>query len=78
MGARTARQFYHERGWRDLDDIVEFGWSTLTRVQQLGLKYYDELLQPIPRGEVEAIAAVIRSHAVEVRDDGIEMVIVGG
>jgi DNA polymerase IV len=32
VGATTARDFYKERGWRDLDDVIECGWSTLTRV----------------------------------------------
>ncbi|KAL2179195.1 uncharacterized protein P884DRAFT_290851 [Thermothelomyces heterothallicus CBS 202.75] len=72
----TARDFYN-RGWRDLDDIVEYGWETLTRVQQIGVKYYDEFQQRIPRAEVEAIANVVLAHANQIRD-GFEMVIVGG
>ena len=40
VGAITAREFYYDKGWRDRDDIVEFGWSSLSRVQQIGLKYY--------------------------------------
>ena len=42
VGAITAREFYYDKGWRDRDDIVEFGWSSLSRVQQIGLKYYGE------------------------------------
>ncbi|KAL2262580.1 hypothetical protein VTK26DRAFT_845 [Humicola hyalothermophila] len=72
----TARSFYN-RGWRDLDDIIEYGWDTLTRVQQIGVKYYDEFLLKIPRAEVESIAATILRHANQIRD-GFEMVIVGG
>ncbi|EAQ90666.1 hypothetical protein CHGG_02601 [Chaetomium globosum CBS 148.51] len=72
----TARDFYN-RGWRDLDDIVEYGWETLTRVQQIGVKYYEELQLPIPRAEVESIAGVILAHANQIRP-GFEMVIVGG
>ena len=78
VGATTAREFYYERGWRDLDDIVEYGWSTLSRVQQIGVKYYDEFLDPIPRAEVEEIGKIIHRHAVHVRDDGIQSLIVGG
>ncbi|KAF7194641.1 DNA polymerase type-X family protein pol4 [Pseudocercospora fuligena] len=78
VGVATARDFYFERGWRDLDDIVEYGWSTLVRVQQIGVKYYDEFLDLIPRAEVEQICEVIRKHAVKVRDDGIQSIIVGG
>jgi DNA polymerase IV len=78
VGAHTAREFYFERGWTDLDDLVEFGWTSLTRVQQIGVKYFDEFLTPMPRNEVEDIAAVVQRHAIKVRDKGIEVVIVGG
>ena len=52
----------------------------MSRVQQIGLKYYDEFQLKIPRAEVEAIAATISSHArrVTVSDDGVETIIVGG
>ncbi|WPH02962.1 Hypothetical protein R9X50_00583400 [Acrodontium crateriforme] len=78
VGATTAREFYFERGWKDLDDIVEFGWSGLTRVQQIGVKFYDEFLDLIPRAEVESIAKIIHRHAVNVRDDQIQTLLVGG
>lgn len=78
VGAATAREFYHDRGWRDLDEVVEFGWHTLSRVQQIGLKFYDDFLEKIPRAEVESIAATVLAHARRVRDDGIECCIAGG
>ncbi|GAB1738217.1 hypothetical protein NU219Hw_g2765t1 [Hortaea werneckii] len=78
VGATTARDFYFSRGWKDLDDIVEYGWSSLSRVQQIGVKYYEEFLDPIPRAEVRSIASVIHAHAVKVRDDGIQSLLVGG
>lgn len=34
VGASTAREFYYDRHWRDLDDVIEHGWKSLTRVQQ--------------------------------------------
>lgn len=34
VGASTAREFYYNRQWRDLDDVIEHGWKSLTRVQQ--------------------------------------------
>ena len=77
VGAHTAREFYG-KGWRDLDDVVEYGWDSLSRVQQIGVKYYDEFLQKIQRQEVEFIAAKVLEHAKAVRDDGIECCIVGG
>jgi len=63
VGADTARKFYFEHGWKELDDVVEFGWNALTRVQQIGVKYYEEFLAPIPRAEVEGIRDVIVAHA---------------
>ncbi|KAJ9639466.1 hypothetical protein H2199_006500 [Coniosporium tulheliwenetii] len=78
VGATTAREFYYDRGWRDLDDIVEYGWATLTRVQQIGVKFYDEFLAGIPRAEVELIGEIVREHAVRVRDEDVEVTIVGG
>ncbi|KAI6809359.1 DNA polymerase beta-like protein, partial [Hortaea werneckii] len=78
VGATTARDFYFSRGWKDLDDIVEYGWSSLSRVQQIGVKYYEEFLAPIPRDEVARIAGVIHDHAVKVRDEGIQSLLVGG
>lgn len=47
-------------------------------MQQIGVKYYDEFLDLIPRAEVESICKVIHRHAVTVRDDGIQSMIVGG
>ncbi|GAP90792.1 putative DNA polymerase beta [Rosellinia necatrix] len=76
VGAKTANDFYN-RGWRDLDDIVEFGWDTITRPQQIGIKYYEELQERIPRAEVEGIAAIILEHANNIQN-GFQMVIVGG
>ena len=78
VGAATAREWYFDRGWRDLDDVVEHGWESLTRVQKLGVKFYDDFLLPIPRSEVEYIASVITYHARKIIDDGIESIIVGG
>ncbi|KAB8259790.1 high-affinity nickel-transport protein-domain-containing protein [Aspergillus pseudonomiae] len=84
VGAKTARDFYYHRQWRDLDDVVEYGWNSLSRVQQIGVKYYDEFLQGIPRHEVEDIAKIIHRHANLVRPDarydgrGVECIVVGG
>ncbi|KAI0396175.1 Nucleotidyltransferase [Xylariaceae sp. FL0594] len=76
VAAKTANEFYN-RGWRDLDDVVEYGWDKLNRVQQIGVKYYEEFNEKIPRREVEAISDVILQHANRIRR-GFQMVIVGG
>lgn len=84
VGAKTAREFYYQREWRDLDDVIEHGWNSLSRVQQIGVKYYDEFLAGIPRSEVADIAKTIHRHATMVRPgcdydgQGMECIIVGG
>jgi DNA polymerase IV len=78
VGATTAREFYFDKGWRELDDIVDYGWKTLTRVQQIGVKFYNEFLDQIPRAEVEEIGRIVHRHACKVRNDGIQSMIVGG
>lgn len=47
VGDKTAREFYFEQDWRELDDITDRGWNTLTRVQQIGLKYCTYFRTPI-------------------------------
>ncbi|KAK2750457.1 hypothetical protein FQN55_002056 [Onygenales sp. PD_40] len=84
VGAKTARDFYYHYHWRSIDDIIEHGWSTLSRVQQIGIKYFDEFQTAIPRPEVESIALIIHKHAKHIRPTanydgkGIECCIVGG
>ena len=78
VGATTAREFYYDKGWRELDDIVDYGWKTLSRVQQIGVKFYDEFLDQIPRAEVQEIGQIVHRHACKVRDDSIQSLIVGG
>ncbi|KAG6037299.1 hypothetical protein E4U41_005223 [Claviceps citrina] len=80
VGDATARDFYRKGmafRWRDLDDVAEHGWQSLSRVQQIGVKYYDEFKKKISRQEVEDIAKEILAHARRI-DPGFEMAIVGG
>ncbi|KAK1978121.1 hypothetical protein LZ30DRAFT_227451 [Colletotrichum cereale] len=76
VGDTTARDFY-KRGWRNLDDVVEHDWDSLSRVQQIGVKYYDEFKLKIPRTEVKSIADTILTHARNI-NLGFQLVIVGG
>ncbi|KMU78180.1 hypothetical protein CISG_07020 [Coccidioides immitis RMSCC 3703] len=81
VGTKSARDFYYHRNWRDLDDVVEHGWDSLSRVQQIGVKYYDEFMEGIPRAEVESISRVVLEHARRARpgsdfdEKGIECII---
>ncbi|KAI1956584.1 hypothetical protein LOZ58_006303 [Ophidiomyces ophidiicola] len=84
IGAKTAREFYYHKNWRCFDDIIDNGWNNLSRVQQIGVKYYDEFLEGIPRAEVKSIADIVLEHARKSRPDshydgkGIEAILVGG
>ena len=80
VGAHTARELYFKKGWRSLDDVVEFGWnSSLSRVQQIGVKYYEEFnTHKIPRAEVERIADVILSVARKVGGGEWDGIVCGG
>lgn len=77
VGAETASKLYYDHGYRNLGDIVTHHWNNLSRVQQIGVKYYNEFLAPIDRSEVEKIGAHIKSHALKVLP-GAQSMIVGG
>lgn len=55
-GAQTARAWVMQ-GFRTLDDLREK--TTLNKNQQIGLKYYDELLDRMPREEAAQIEATV-------------------
>ncbi|KOS17241.1 DNA polymerase type-X family protein pol4 [Escovopsis weberi] len=76
IGATTAIEFYN-KGWRDTDDIVTHGWGSLSRAQQIGIKYHDDFQLKISRAEVERIAGVVLSRARRIHPD-FQMMIVGG
>ncbi|KAF3312126.1 hypothetical protein TWF173_007457 [Orbilia oligospora] len=75
-GAHSAQSFY-KQGFRDLDDLVENHWKKLTRVQQIGIKFYDEFQDRIPRDEVTSIRDAIQNHARQLLP-GAETAVVGG
>ncbi|KAH8671992.1 hypothetical protein BGZ60DRAFT_374299 [Tricladium varicosporioides] len=76
VAGKTAREFY-DRGWRTLEDVVEYGWDSLHRTQQIGVKYYDDFQSRMSRQEVEKVANIILEIANEIRP-GYQMVICGG
>ncbi|PBP16020.1 DNA polymerase beta [Diplocarpon rosae] len=77
VGEATALKFYNN-GWKDLDDIVEHGWGSLSRQQKIGVKFYEDFsAMRIPREEVESIGQIVLDHANQIQD-GFQMVICGG
>lgn len=76
VSAHTAKEFY-DKGWRELDDVVIHGWESLPRSQQIGVKFYEQFLEKIPRTEIESIANTVLEHANKIRK-GFQLTIVGG
>lgn len=75
VGPKTARDWY-DRGWKDLDDVRK-EFDSLTRDQQVGIRFYEDFEDRIPRDEVKRIGAVVLEHANKLRP-GFQMVIGGG
>jgi DNA polymerase lambda len=57
VGSSTAQKWYN-LGYRTFEDLKAA--QVLNHQQQVGVKYYDELLQRIPRSEVEEIELVVK------------------
>lgn len=51
VGEVKANELY-DKGFRSIDDIRKSGKSYLNSNQLIGLKYYEELLRPIPRDRI--------------------------
>jgi DNA polymerase IV len=77
IGPDTATKMYYKHDYRSLEDIIHHHWDKLSRVQQIGVKYYDELLTPISTQEQDRIKGLIDKHAVSILP-GIESILVGG
>ncbi|KAI8612570.1 hypothetical protein BC830DRAFT_1067488 [Chytriomyces sp. MP71] len=56
VGPSIAERFY-TKGYRTLEDVRTK--AILTRDQQLGIKYYEDFLQRIPRSECDAISEFV-------------------
>jgi len=70
VGDATAREWIR-KGYRTLDDLANV---RLTKAQQIGLKYYDDFLIPIPRWHITGLMHYLR-HALQYinREYGTEM-----
>lgn len=59
----TANKWWSE-GCRSLDDVRSKA-SGLTIIQQMGLRYYDDFMQRIPRDEVAEAVGIIKEATVQ-------------
>lgn len=63
IGPTTALKFY-EKGYRTLDDLKRE--ESLTHAQRLGLKYFDDIKQRIPRDEVQEMDQLLQKAGEDV------------
>ena len=60
----TTAEAWISQGLKTLEDLKNHG--KLTRQQEIGLKYYDEFLERMPREEAGMIEAVVRKAALNI------------
>ena len=65
----TTAEAWVSRGLNTLEDLKKHG--KLTRQQEIGLKYYDEFLERMPREEAGQIEEVVKNAALEI-NPGLE------
>lgn len=63
VGPKSARDLYHVHGCRSIEDVRSKAQGALSARQKVGLQYYEELLQRIPRDEVERIFGTVLAAA---------------
>lgn len=66
VGPATAQSWYAQ-GFRTLEDLTSK--ANLSKQQKIGLKYFDELQERIPREEVEHIGNIVKENALAMEGD---------
>lgn len=75
VGPKKALEWYN-KGWRSIEDVRKYA-SNLTSQQQLGIKYWNDLSQRIPRSEVDALVALVNKAAREINPEIISTTVGG-
>lgn len=65
VGSATAQQWY-QKGCRSLEDLEIK--VNLTKQQKLGLKYFSEIQEPVPREEVKQIIKFVENTALDLEN----------
>lgn len=68
VGGATAQRWY-SLGLRTLEDVHTSDKIQLSETQKVGLRFYEDKLQRIPRAEVAAIEEWVRKAAISIMDD---------
>ncbi|KAF8513529.1 hypothetical protein JB92DRAFT_2923156 [Gautieria morchelliformis] len=66
VGPNTARKWYHQ-GLKNLDDVrraVQTGTHKLSMAQEIGLKFYEDINDRMPRMEAEELFSIIKPVAL--------------
>jgi hypothetical protein len=72
VGMVTAQRLY-SYGYRSIEDLRERGQHRLNEQQVIGLKYYEDIQQRIPRVEVAAVEAAVRAVAEDIMPGAVCM-----
>ena len=77
VGDAVASTLY-DKGYKSVKDIREKqGGIELTPIQRIGLKYYEEFIEKIPRDEVSQIAKQIKRSCRELFDGEVKVTTCG-
>jgi DNA polymerase beta len=68
VAEKTAAHFI-ELGYRTIADITNNYWNYLTPAQQIGITYYNDLLEKIPRHEIRRVRDMIKSVLLEYNEE---------
>ena len=75
VGPTTAEQFYN-KGFRTLAELEDS--DLLTRQQQIGIKYYDEFNERMPREEAHELWNVVKAKVQNLREnEDVEVIACG-
>lgn len=78
IGIKKASQIY-KKGITSISELQQFAEQNpgfFSREQLLGIQYYNDLIHPVPRAEIEQIAEKVRTVLAEINSEA-ELIITG-